>query len=480
MKTTRFLTIAAVSCLTAAACSEKPSLDLPQEDVRLRPATFTFIQTRAALDGKTIQWQPKDFLGVYSFAEGETAAKTGLAFANTATSVSSSAIFEGSIVEGAVKAYAIHPMYHAAGAASKDLETAHQFDPEKVAFTTVLPSAQQLTEGTFAPNANVAVCEAVIGEDGNLSGEMQNACAYLKFTLAHSTDRPVRQVMVTAVNEKRFSGPATVTFDKNGTPVIAGRDAHYVCGYNVDQDTAIADGTYYLCVFPADLTTAGQEGLQVRLSGLDGRCYEFTTPGFKMVRNQVYNLGVLDEKAEEVAGKLCIFATSKGAAETATATSTERKTWTEDGYTFSYVKDYVNNGSFRLQGKGFIACPAVTGKVLKEVSLVARGHNANNQAKFYVVKDSGTANVGASADIATGIYVADGEQPGTYDMGRFYNACNGIAFYCHVFRLGQLTGIESARKDGYATPAAGTGYQLYNIANNCLGTTVEFVYENAE
>ena len=246
--------------------------------------------TKLLLDSRTIKWDAVEEVAVYSLDGEETSPASGSIFTKKGDKVIAKADFSGTIKKNTVSAYAVYPCF----TSGTEKQTAFTFDPDSKRMSITLPGAQELIPGSFAPSSNVMACVLSVDNSSSLSGMMKNACAYIRFRIDNSATVPVRQVLVEAKNGTPLTGAAVLRFNDKGIPMAEPSGEPYVCGYSPDGG-ALRNGTYWLCVYPADVYKGASTGLRITLSGVGGSIYEVDTEGFVMERNNIYDIGTVDE-----------------------------------------------------------------------------------------------------------------------------------------------------------------------------------------
>lgn len=475
-KISTILFIAAV--ILVAGCSKESTSQGPHKGYRF--VTFSCEpDSKVTLnsDTKQISWKWTEYMGVYSFTAEASEAAVGKKF----TSTNSSSVFSGEIVENADKVYAVYPYYCLGGAVADATETATMCTPSGT-ITTTLAQAQYLVKGGVNSCSNLSACVAELDGDGKLTGTMKNVCAYLKFTLANASTLPIRQILVESVNDAKLSGLATISFDEDGIPVVTGLESTYVVGMADNDASAFENGTYYMTMFPANLSS----GLHITMSGTDGNIYEFTTQGFTAERNQIYNLGTIDAERTATPGKMTVLlnagtttmVTSKSAA-------SSYVDFTDNGYKFYNYNVWKQYGgivfnSVKDGAKGFIEGPAIEGKILKKINVTfMSGTDLNNKTNIRVNNSTGSTTMGKIK--YTGNYQATETIIKDNMNLRFPLSDNTKAFFFHQFVLG-TKGDREGGSISEATLSANTRCQLTAVANanySCLVRFIEFVYEDA-
>lgn len=495
-KISTLLSIAA-AILVAGCAKELPNFE-EQTNAGYRTVTFNCAPgTKVTLnsDSKQISWHGTEYMGVYSFTAEASADATGTKF----TATGGSAEFTGEIVENAVKAYAIYPFYCStysddggSAAVAAATETVTKCTPSGT-ITTSLAQTQYLVKGGVNSCSNLSACVAEIDGEGNLSGTLKNVCAYLKLTLANASTLPIRQILVESVDNAPLSGLATISFTE-GIPAVEGLESTYVVGLANHNASPFEDGTYYMTMFPANLTA----GLHITLSGTDGKVYEFTTPAFNAERNKVYNLGTIDAGRTATSGVTTVML---NASDTDCPTQngftpdfSTYSTFTDNGYTFGTYMVRKNSGAFwffcqkenKTMRHGFIESPALTGKILKKVNVVfmpSPNSSINNKTSMRI---KGPATGKAQLDGTnnyTGLYQATSTTVASNKTLPILLSDNSAARYFHQFVLGEKGDREGSSLSTEHTPTAGTAYQLIvdsSYTYQCLVRFIEFVYEDAE
>ena len=286
MKVAEIFSLAAL--LVAAGCSD--TCRIAPVQIEGRQVTLSLgADTKLLLDSRTIKWDAVEEVAVYSLDGEESSPVSGSIFTKKGDNVIAKADFSGTIKNNTVSAYAVYPCF----TIGTDKQTAFAFDPVSKRMSVTLPGAQELIPGSFAPSSNVMACELSTEKGNVITGMMKNACAYIRFRLENSATVPVRQVLVEAKNGAPLTGAAVLRFNDKGIPVAEPSGEPYVCGYSSDG-TALRNGTYWLCVYPSDVYKGMSTGLRVTLSGVGGSVYELDTEGFVMERNNIYDIGTVD------------------------------------------------------------------------------------------------------------------------------------------------------------------------------------------
>lgn len=480
MKTIKLFFGIVTALLVLESCNkETPSHDsIPEGYAK---AVFKVLDTKSILDGTTIKWEEKDYLAAYSFAGEVTDEVAGDKLTKVGNEVTSTAEFTGVMKDNATVAYVTYPFY--CNTASDDKTSPLESATDGTIITN-LPGAQKLVANGIDGACNLAACKATItDEDGVkvLSGEMRNLVSYLKFTLDGTKN--ITQVLVETRNNKRISGMSEIVFNEDGAPSATAIESHYVMGYagnGNNGNTVIPAGTYYLCAIPVDLTTGDETGLKITISASDGKVYEYITRGVKMRRNQIYNLGTLDQ--------LCVLNENLQSvvmdfSKLGTKKSTERKSYTlSDNSTGAYMSFYYNSSKGYLQATndGFITPPVIDGKHLTKVNVVLRAHTSSNAPSLVLRNDTIEATIGDK--YATGEYrpVASNNNGKANSTLKLYRQTVHVPNYFHQFVVGSRGDLERNR----TIDSEINTYQLANIssvASTDETTTfidrLEFIYE---
>lgn len=486
MKTTKLFSVFATALfvLLQTSCNKEDTTQevIPEGYVK---AVFTASkesddEARSTLDGKTINWEAKDYLAAYCFADGDTVDIAGARFDKEGTEITSTANFSGLVPADATVAYVTYPYY--IDTKTKDSEsplTGNQ--GTYFAINTSLPSAQTLVANSIDGACNIAACKATMEDRDSgkiLTGEMKNMVAYIKFTLDGTKN--ITQVLVETRNSAKISGSLQIKFRANGSFFTDCYESHYVMGYagsGNSGNTVIPAGTYYLCAAPADLTTDGMEGLKVTVSASDGKVYEHITDGVNMQRNKIYNLGTLEEQCVENTNLLSVAfdMTSLG-----TSYSADLEDYSFSSYTGKYCKFFYSSSNQYVEGRtvGFLTTPVISGKHLSKVNLVTRAHTNYKSPVFALMNDTGSTDVGTQ--YATGEYrPVNNEKPESANgVLKLFRQVVHIPNYFHQFVVGQRGDYERSR-----TITADTEpYQLVNVGGNNVTKgfidRLEFIYEN--
>ena len=210
---TAFFALLQISCTKENATQEI----IPEG---YQKAVFKSIETKASLDGKTIKWDAKDYLAVYSFANGTEGEITGKKFTKEGEEITSVAEFTGVVAENADVVYVTYPFYCNDGSANT--ETPLKCNVSAEAYdnvVTTIPGAQKLVADSIDPACNISACSANVAEENGvkvLSGEMHNLVSYLKFTIDGTKN--ITSVLVETRNNQRISGMSLIKFNSKGQP----------------------------------------------------------------------------------------------------------------------------------------------------------------------------------------------------------------------------------------------------------------------
>lgn len=438
-------------------------------------AVFKAIETKASLDGTTIKWDAKDYLAVYGFATGAEGDIVGNKFTKSGTDVTSVAEFTGVVAENADVVYVTYPFYCNDGSANT--ESPLTCNADKV--VTTIPGAQKLVANSIDPACNISACKATVAEEDDvkvLSGEMRNLVSYLKFTIDGTKN--ITSVLVETRNNQRISGMSEIKF-KNGLPSLTAIESHYVTAY---ANGAIASGTYYLCVAPVDLTNddATKAGFKITVSATDGKVYEYITRGVDMRRNNIYNLGTLEQLCVENTDlRSVVFDFSK----IETSASSDRRTYTlNNSYKGAYVNFYNNASKGYMQAKnnGFLTTPTIDRMKLSKVNVALFAHTTNKAPVLSLKLDTGDATLGNK--YVTGEYrPVDKKNSGSANATlQLYRQTVHSPVYFHQFVVGARGDLERNRT---IETTLTEPYQLVNDSSTGTDETtsnierVEFIYE---
>lgn len=437
-------------------------------------AVFKSIETKASLDGTTIKWDAKDYLAVYGFATGAEGDIVGNKFTKSGTDVTSVAEFTGVVAEKADVVYVTYPFYCNDGSANT--ESPLKCNADKV--VTTIPGAQKLVANSIDPACNISACQATVAEEGDkkvLSGEMRNLVSYLKFTIDGTKN--ITSVLVETRNNQRISGMSEIKF-KNGLPSLTAIESHYVTAY---ANGAIAAGTYYLCVAPVDLRNddATKVGFKITVSATDGKVYEYITRGVDMRRNNIYNLGTLEQLCVENPNLRSVVFDH-------TSLDTTRKS-ERRGYSFStgaysgYYYGFASGTTYLIgRNDGFLTTPKIDGMKLSKVNVALFAHTTNKAPVLSLKLDTGDATLGAK--YVTGEYrPVDKKNSGSANATlQLYRQTVHVPVYFHQFVVGARGDLERSRT---IETTLTEPYQLVNDSSTSTAETtsnierVEFIYE---
>lgn len=471
---TAFFALLQISCTKENATQEI----IPEG---YQKAVFKSIETKASLDGKTIKWDAKDYLAVYSFANGTKGEITGKKFTKEGEEITSVAEFTGVVAEKADVVYVTYPYYI-------DKYTAYETESESPLkcnvpetgyhnVVTTIPGAQKLVADSIDPACNISACSATVAEENGvkvLSGEMHNLVSYLKFTIAGTKN--ITSVLVETRNDQRISGMSLIKFNSNGQPSLTSYESHYVTAY---AEGSIAPGTYYLCVAPVDLTNADdtKAGLKITVSATDGKVYEYITRGVDMKRNKIYNLGTLDQLCIENSNLLSVVFDYTSLD---TERKNERRNYSFDKYTGAYYGFASTTTYLWARNNGFLTTPVIDGMKLVKVNVALNSHTSNKAPVFSLMLDTGDATFGDK--YATGEYrPVNNKRTGDNNATlKLYRQTVHMPVYFHQFVVGAKGDLERNRT------IASTLTEPYQLVNKSTTTTsetssnvdrVEFIYE---
>ena len=254
----------AVSCQKEVLTVEEPS--------NLVPLTLTAGSPKTALvDGASVVFNAGDEISVW---DGTAVQKFVTAEGGA------SAVFTGSVTEGATDLYAAFP-----------------YDAEMTVtdgvVRTCVPRVQYADQaGSFGANANVAVGKTTVA-DATL--EMVNATSLIKVTIASSQ---VDSVLITGLSNETVSGlfkftpgDDEPTLENVSAPTSSG--AKYIINEVVlrsPDENPIAPGTYYVSVKPVSLS-----GVRYLFYGNSGKgALRYSTTPVELKRAKTRNFGTID------------------------------------------------------------------------------------------------------------------------------------------------------------------------------------------
>ena len=196
-------------------------------------------------DGRSVNWLKNDIISVFDNSAITENHKNKFTISENFLS------FSGSVPEDADVFYALYPNI-----------TESKIDLAANTISTILPSVQEATIGSFASNTAIMVAKA----DENNQLLFKNVCSHIKFTLAEDMD-DVKSITLMGNKDEILAGAFTIDYN-NGNPTItptANKAETYVTLRKSDG-SALAAGDYFFTILPVEF----EEGFTVILSKTDG------------------------------------------------------------------------------------------------------------------------------------------------------------------------------------------------------------------
>ena len=414
-------------------------------------AGTTGVKSTFTSDYKEIHWTVSDAISVFYPMEDQTYANAKFTDEEL-TSQSPTAHFSGEATV-AEKYYAVYP-YDANAKCSTD-----------GVITTMLPTVQVATAGTFDPSASLAV--ATSGSVKSFS--FASVCGWVGFEIPEGvTD--IAQVTLAGLNHLNpIAGEVNISEDL--TVITAeNNDANNVVLVPAEGQDYIPAGKYYMSVI------AGQkEGITVRVVTTDGKYGHktlenatLTVTANKRIALPVYNAEDYEWEADSDVLKL-EFSTASGgdnqpldvdvpgnsSVDEVTVTTGNLK-GTQHSFTFATTRQTISGGSLRMAKRlDYILFPAIENKRLVEVKLVTGHSSGDYRAAICLPSENNSGEY---------VEVAGGE-------GRYTpNAVGGLTVWT-------LTGTEA----GEAYRLVRTSHKDFSgsYATNMRVTSVELTYVGA-
>ena len=448
----RFFVCCGILAATVSCVNEK-SLDTNQSDLVYMTfdAGTTDVKSTFTSDYKEIHWSASDAISVFYPQEDQTYANAEFTDAEL-TAQSPTAHFSGKATV-AEKYYAVYP-YDANAKCSTD-----------GVITTMLPTVQVATAGTFDPAASLAV--ATSGPAKSFS--FASVCGWVGFEIPEGvTD--IAQVTLAGLNHLNpIAGEVNISEDLT-VITTENNDANNVVLVPAEGQDYIPAGKYYMSVI------AGQkEGITVRVVTTDGKYGHktlenatLTVTANKRIALPVYNAEDYEWEADSDVLKL-EFSTASGGenqpldvdvpgnstVDEVTVTTGNLK-GTQHSFTFATTGQTISGGSLRMAKRlDYILFPAIENKRLVEVKLVTGHSSGDYRAAICLPSDNNSGEY---------VEVAGGE-------GRYTpNAVGGLTVWT-------LTGTEA----GEAYRLVRTSHKDFSgsYATNMRVTSVELTYVGA-
>lgn len=243
------------------------------EDVLVRPMTISAgadVETKAHLDGKIVNWDATDVLGVY---DGTSTIRE---FTISEDDINgASATFSGEAATADMY-YAVYPYSDAV-----------RFEASTETFIASIPTTQTASlDNGFMNGAYVAVAKADCASGESLM--FKNVCGYIKVTVSEANVKKV--VLKSASGSKLLTGKikVKVTDGDPETTVYDGSTLVYLVP--AGGSDYIAPGTYYIAVAPQNLNASEYSIRKV----YDSTMKVWTgTKAFELKRNTPVNFGDL-------------------------------------------------------------------------------------------------------------------------------------------------------------------------------------------
>ena len=448
----RFFVCCGILAVAVSCVNEKP---LDTNETELVYMTFdagtTGVKSTFTSDYKEIHWTVSDAISVFYPMEDQTYANAKFTDEEL-TSQSPTAHFSGEATV-AEKYYAVYP-YDANAKCSTD-----------GVITTMLPTVQVATAGTFDPSASLAV--ATSGSAKSFS--FASVCGWVGFEIPEGvTD--IAQVTLAGLNHLNpIAGEVNISEDLT-VITTENNDANNVVLVPAEGQDYIPAGKYYMSVI------AGQkEGITVRVVTTDGKYGHktlenatLTVTANKRIALPVYNAEDYEWEADSDVLKL-EFSTASGGenqpldvdvpgnstVDEVTVTTGNLK-GTQHSFTFATTRQTISGGSLRMAKRlDYILFPAIENKRLVEVKLVTGHSSGDYRAAICLPSENNSGEY---------VEVAGGE-------GRYTpNAVGGLTVWT-------LTGTEA----GKAYRLVRTSHKDFSgsYATNMRVTSVELTYVGA-
>ena len=365
-----FLTLFAVSCVkenTTDSPVAKPSeirevtLCTSNEDA----ATKTFFNK----DNGKITWNSSELpLGIYDGSALNSFTCSQISDDQT------SAWFTGSADVAQTSWVAVHPYSHASVINSQLIVNIPTFQTAR--------AKGGILNGE---NTSAALVSVVNGEPQGFT--MRNVGGLLKFTVAETG---IKTITFSTIGGEYLTGNVSLTFD-NGKPVASVvKGETFVTLKAADMTTGFAEGDYYACVLPVNLS----QGIRIDMEKIDGKMASVASRTAAVVeRNADLGFEGVDTQALWAAPELTTLAlefpngswpflepTATGGSDpgsTAWATREEKKMTLQADNSilfYMYCSDYcsatgANGLRFGKAAGDYMLFPAISGKTLKKVTV---------------------------------------------------------------------------------------------------------------
>lgn len=386
MKKIIFMMAAAVTFMAVGCTKENAEDKTPKKMITFSAGDES---VKSVLDGKSVKWQKDDHIAIYdgtTFTTDEITRYNAHMFGYLSDykftydpeeqNTSSNGVMDLTQT-GAF--YAVYPCLNDSG---KNTD-AFELTDDGAILTTFLASRQEPEPNTFATAANISACiPTVNAEDSELQGVMKNLCGYIKFSI--ETAENIAYVKFTSNSNHKMAGRCKVYFYNDGRIILDAEENKYV--YCSATGGAMAKGTYYVAVAPDEHS----KGINIMVTTVDGKVYEYNTGNITIVANQPLDFGAIDSKMSdgptEKLSLLLDFAA--GVTGLPTGKYDGETALTCGGYDVKVTRLYYSKGgdsyaTWSSSSKdGYLKTPAIAGKVLKNVVVTFRGHTSNCLAKL--------------------------------------------------------------------------------------------------
>ena len=293
MKKFNFILIAALASFAALSC-QKESLPQSTPEADLLPLVITTgdaTKTYIADNGKDIHWHSGDKIKVYSDISivGDNAQSYDFTMPDGFSPTGNYAKFEGKVVSGTNKVWAVYPSELASGATDTGI------------LQVKLPATQNPYNGethSFSQNLNISVATAPVNLEYELGLTQRpvvsenmtfyNTCALVKFTIPSGITN-IKNVTVST--DQDIVGDMTI--DYSGTIPAFGGIANGSKSISMTAAETFADGRdYYFVLAPVAISK-----LSIYVNTTDNKQYAatqtFTTP-YQLVAGKYISLGKLN------------------------------------------------------------------------------------------------------------------------------------------------------------------------------------------
>ena len=268
---------AAVAAFAAASCAQELDNQLPEGEAAVYTASVDGADTKAALDGKSTNWENGDAILLY---DGTAAAKYVTSLEAPAAHADFT-LAEGEKALTGNKVIAVYPEW-----ADGYKSSAANIEAKTLTKAYLTPN-QTAKVGTYDPNAAIAMAYT---EDNHL--EFKNATALLKFKVANDK---VKTVTVYSIGGEKITGEWALDYN-GGAPKATPAEGDASAGWvvlNAGEGVFEVGTEYYISVYPQ--TLAGGFGLEFEFEGVEGkRLVKKYESAVEFKRNYIHNLGNLE------------------------------------------------------------------------------------------------------------------------------------------------------------------------------------------